>query len=219
MIRALRRTSGRSSSGLAHFLKQPLTPGDGIAMMDGCLTESLVRERSPMGNDTNLSGRWVGNYYQHNRPHPISLELIQDGESLTGSMWDGETDKDISVFEAAVEAGLPPGADEQIVAQLTEAFPDAPADSIRYVTHLPAESSLEGWVRGDTVYFLKTYEGAHVGGYKVGERIVGHVIEQHCVHYQGKLDQRRGAIEGRWWIDSQGAPGTARAEGSFEFSR
>lgn len=140
-----------------------------------------------MTNALNLSGRWVGAYYQHSRPHPISLELVQEDGRLTGSMWDGETDKEISVFEAAVEAGLPLCADEQIVAQLNRAFPDDPADSIRYVTHLPAESTVEGWVRGGTIYFLKTCEGAHVGGYKVGERIIGQVIEQHCVHYQGKL--------------------------------
>jgi CUE domain len=172
-----------------------------------------------MAKDTNLSGRWVGNYYQHNRPHPLSLELIQDGERLTGSMRDGETDQEFSVFEVAVDAGLPPGADEQIVAQLKEMFPEVPASSIRYVTHLSEESSIEGWVRGDMVYFLKTYEGAHVGGYKVGERIVGHFKEHHSVHYRGKLSPDGDTFEGKWWIESATGPGVARNEGSFEFSR
>lgn len=172
-----------------------------------------------MTKDPSLSGRWVGDYYQHNRPHPISLELIQEGERLTGSMIDGETDRESSVFEATAEAGLPPGSDEQIVAFVKEMFPDAPADSIRYVSHLPPESSIEGWVRGSTVYLLKTYEGAHIGGYKVGEQILGHLVEKHCVHYRGKLTLGGSKIEGRWWIEAETGQGTARNEGSFELSR
>ncbi len=172
-----------------------------------------------MTKDLNLSGRWVGDYYQHNRPHPISLELIQEGERLTGSMIDGETDRESSVFEASVEAGLPPGADEQIVAIVKEMFPDAPADSIRYVSHLPPESSIEGWVRESTVYLLKTYEGCHIGGYKVGERILGHLVENHRVHYRGKLNPGGTRIEGRWWIETQAEQGSVRNEGSFELGR
>jgi hypothetical protein len=172
-----------------------------------------------MAMGMNLSGRWEGFYSQHNRPHPISLELVQEGDQLSGSMRDRETDRESSVFEAAMDAGLPPGADEQIVARLGQMFPDAAADSIRYVSHLPAESSIEGWVRGDVVYFLKTYSGTHMGGYKVGEQLVGQVIESHCVHYQGKLAQGGNVIEGRWWIESEGGQGVARNEGSFEFKR
>jgi hypothetical protein len=100
-----------------------------------------------MPSNMNLTGRWDGDYYQHDRPHPILAELVQAGEQLTGSMRDGETDTASSVFDVAFEAGLPPGADEQIVARIREAFPDAPATPIRYVTHLPPESDLVGWVR------------------------------------------------------------------------
>ncbi len=172
-----------------------------------------------MTNDTNLSGQWAGEYHQHDRPHPISLELTQDGETLTGAMRDGETDRESTVFQISAEAGLPPGSDERIVAALTQIFPDAPADSIRYVSHLPAESSVAGWVRGADVYFLKTYEGDHFGGYKVGERIVGQVIKSHSVHYQGKLSAGGREIEGRWWIESAAEQGTARPEGSFILRR
>ena len=172
-----------------------------------------------MAQDTNLSGRWAGHYYQHNGPHPISLDIVQDGERLSGSMWDGDTEKEVSVFEAAAEAGLPPGADEQIVAQLGAMFPETRADSIRHVAHLPSQSSIEGWVRGDSVYFLKTYLGAHVSGFKIGERIVGQRIENHCVHYQGRLNEEGNGLEGRWWIEAQAGKGIARNEGSFELRR
>ena len=181
--------------------------------------EARLFARTSMANDTNLGGRWVGDYYQHDHPHPISLELNQVGDELTGSMRDGDTDQESTLFQVSAEAGLPPGADERIAAKLTEMFPDTPADSIRYVTHLPAESLVNGWVQGSTVYFLKTYEGAHFGGYKVGDRIVGHVTESHSVHYKGKLSPDGTEIEGRWWIESESGHGTARNEGSFILHR
>jgi hypothetical protein len=172
-----------------------------------------------MARENDLSGYWEGEYYQQNSPHPISLELNQEGERLTGTMTDGETDKESSVFEATAAAGLPPGADEQIVARLAEMFPDTPPDSIRYITHLPSGSSVEGWFRDSTVYFLKTYEGVHFGGYKVGERVVGQVAENHSVHYKGNLSADGREIEGRWWIESEAGQGSARNEGSFLLRR
>jgi hypothetical protein len=172
-----------------------------------------------MSSDTNLSGRWVGDYLQHDRPHPITAELVQVGERLTGFMRDSTTDSESSVFDFAAEAGLPPGADEQIVAHLREAFPDAPADPIHVVMHLPPESTLEGWVKGSTVYFLKTYQGDHFGGFKVGDQIVGQRIEDHAVHYRGKLSPDGLEIDGRWWIDPVAVPGARRSEGYFTLRR
>ena len=172
-----------------------------------------------MPKGTSLTGTWGGNYYQHGRPSPIEAELVQEGGRLTGTMWDGQTDKSSSVFEAVAEAGLPPGADEQIEARLRELFPDAPAAPIRYVTHLPPESSLEGWVRGAKLEFLKTYMGEHYGGYEVGDRIVGHVVEDHSVHYGGDLSPDGREIEGRWWIDPPPGSRGRRTEGSFTLRR
>src|SRR3954469_13969641 len=99
----------------------------------------------------------------------------------------------------AFEAGLPPGADEQIVARLRAAFPDAPASPIRYLTHLPPGSALEGRVNGTTVSFLKPYQGTHYEGFAVGDRLVGHRTDDHSVHYEGRLSGDGSEIEGRWW--------------------
>ncbi len=172
-----------------------------------------------MGSTPDLSGQWTGHYYQHSRPHPIALELLQEGEALYGSMTDGDTDRELSVFEASAESGMPPGTDERVVAHLKEIFPEIKADSIRYVTHLPSKSSIDGWVRESTVYFLKTYEGVHFGGYKVGDHLVGHVKESHSVHYQGRLSPDGRELEGRWWIDSDPGAGGPRVEGTFEVRR
>ena len=172
-----------------------------------------------MSAGTNLTGSWVGEYLQHDRPHPITAELVQAGESLTGSMRDGETDRASTVSELASDAGLPPGADERIIAQLREMFPGSPAASIRYVSHLPEESALDGWVRGSTVYLLKTYQGAHFDGFKVGDKLVGRQGASHAVHYRGELSPDCVEIEGKWRIDAVTEHGAGRAEGYFTLRR
>ena len=90
---------------------------------------------------------------------------------------------------------------------------------IRFVTHLPPESVLEGSVRGTTVTFLKTYRGTHFGGYEIGDRLVGHRIESHAVHYSGRVSRDRLEIEGKWWIDSAPESMIRRTEGSFTLRR
>jgi hypothetical protein len=172
-----------------------------------------------MSLKTDLGGRWVGSYDQHGRAHPIEAAFVQTGESLAGSMRDGETDSDRSLFDLAAEAGLPPGEDERIVEHLRREFPDAPATPIRYVTHLPPDSSLEGWVRGTEVYFLKTYRGTHSGGFQVGVKLVGFQKSGHAVHYRGQVSSDGAAIEGRWWIGPASGPLARGAEGSFSLRR
>lgn len=167
----------------------------------------------------NLTGLWDGNYYQHGRPQPIVADLVQAGERLTGSMSDGATDKDYSVTEWANHAGLPPGGDEQIVDRLRRMFPDAPATEVRYVTHLPPDSTLEGWVKGIEVYFLKFYEGTHYGGYQIGDKLVGFENDAHVVHYGGRVSADGQEIEGKWWIDPNPEVGSTRTEGSFTLRR
>src|SRR5262245_31734515 len=112
-----------------------------------------------MSNDLDLTGTWVGEYRQHNRPHAIAAVFHQAGEVLTGTMRDVEPDQEMSVTDATSDSGDVPGTDERIVARLRAMFPDEPASPVRYISHLPPRSTLEGWVRGSRVYFLKSYRG------------------------------------------------------------
>jgi hypothetical protein len=172
-----------------------------------------------MSQVTNLTDRWVGNYFQQGRPRPIVADLVQAGERLTGTMKDVVTDSESSVTKVASEAGLPPGGDEQIVDRLRRMFPDAPATPIRYVTHLPPDSALEGWVKGLEVYFLKAYEGTHYGSYQIGDKLVGFQNAEHVVHYGGRVSPDGEEIEGKWWIEDTPGHGPRRAEGSFTLRR
>lgn len=166
-----------------------------------------------------LTGRWSGHYQQHGQSHPIQAQLHQEGGHLSGTMQDGETGTERSVFEAAIEAGLPPGADEEIEARLHELHPEVPTSApVRALTVLPTDSVLEGMVREQRVYFLKTYQGEHFAGFRVGDQRVGRTITRHEVHYQGEINSEGTVLRGSWWIEPR-SQGERRAEGSFELRR
>jgi hypothetical protein len=172
-----------------------------------------------MATDVDLTGHWTGHYFQRDQARAIAADLVQTGESLQGRMRDDQTEFEQSVFETAVEAGLPPGADEQIIARLRRQFPDEPAAPIRATSTLPPTSVLAGSVRGRRVYFLKTYQGEAFSGYRVGCRQVGLTIEQHGVHYDGRLSADGTTLEGRWLIEPLPGYGSPRTEGRFLLRR
>ena len=172
-----------------------------------------------MSSLESLTGRWIGHYDQRGKEYPVSADLVQDGANLAGSMRDGQPDRDCSLFEAAVEAGLPPGADERIDANLRALIPDAPATAIRSLSHLPPDSQIAGRCEGRLISFVKSYVGNTFSGFKVGDKIVGMEAEGHAVSYQGKLSSDGLQLEGRWWIDADLKRGTPRSEGFFILRR
>jgi len=172
-----------------------------------------------MARDMDLSGAWAGHYYQTGTAHPIRMDLVQEGDRLRGSMRDSDTESEKSVFEAALDAGLQPGADEQIVASLRELFPEERDAPIRATSRLPALSLIEGTARGRQVEFTKTYQGEHFVGYRVGGQQFGLTVEQHAVHYRGEVSADGASLEGRWWIDPAPAAHVVRTEGNFELRR
>ena len=172
-----------------------------------------------MPEHANLSGRWAGHYSQHGADHPIKAELTQNGELLSGLMRDSDIVSEKTVFETALDAGLPPGADEQIEQSLRELFPDARGAPVRVTSRLPSVSLLEGFIHGRVVTFRKTYQGEHFVGYQVGGHRVGTTVAEHVVHYEGRLSDDDRTIEGQWWIEQDLARGVGRAEGTFELRR
>jgi hypothetical protein len=166
-----------------------------------------------------LTGRWHGAYVQHDRSHGVSADITQAGDRLTGFMRDHDTASESTVFEAAAEAGLPPGADEEIVANLRRLAPESSPSPIRYVSQLPAESSLEGSVVGNVVRFVKTYLGTSLSGYRVGERVIGSRREGHSVHYWGQVSVDGDEIIGEWFIEADATKGERRTSGPFHLRR
>jgi hypothetical protein len=170
-------------------------------------------------SSANLTGRWTGYYVERGEEYPITADFLEAGGRLSGFMYDGRPDRDFSVSQATAEAGLPPGADEQIEAKLREMVPDAPAGPIRYVSHLPPNSTLHGRRTGQAVSFLKTYQGNSFGGYRVGSHLLGIRRTGHDVHYEGQVSPDGLVIEGRWWIDADPVNETPGAEGLFHLRR
>jgi hypothetical protein len=170
-------------------------------------------------SSSDVTGRWVGHYVQRGKEFPISAELSHVGDRLTGSMRDGQTDHENSVFEAVAAAGLPPGADEQVVARLRQMVPDAASGTVRSFARLPAGARLEGHVSGRTISFLKTYQGTSFGGYRVGDKLIGCERPGHSVHYEGQLTADGSTIAGRWWIDPGPETRSPRLEGEFRLGR
>src|SRR5262245_29307044 len=101
---------------------------------------------------THLTGRWRGHYVQRGRQCPISGDLREAEGRLSGFMYDGEPDREYSVSQVAADAGLPAGADEQIEANVRGMVPDDAQGPVRYVTHLPTNSVLQGKRTGQAVY-------------------------------------------------------------------
>jgi hypothetical protein len=176
-------------------------------------------ESKTVNTPPNLTGQWTGHYEQRGKEYPIAAHLVHDGVNLTGSMRDEQPERDYSLFEAAVQAGLPPGADERIDRDIRALVPAAPSAPIRALTGLHPDSRLVGRVEGNVVSFVKTYLGASFHGYKVGDIILGAETAGHDVQYQGKLSPDRQTIEGRWWIDADSSRGHSRCDGLFSLRR
>src|SRR3954469_15404848 len=105
---------------------------------------SAVHRRSPIMASRHLTGRWSGHYLQQGKEFPISADIVEVEGRLSGFMYDGQPDREYALPEAAAEAILPTATDEHIEAKLRELVPDASAGPIRFVTHLPPHSILQG---------------------------------------------------------------------------
>jgi hypothetical protein len=167
---------------------------------------------------TDLSGRWEGCYMQSGAARKITAVLLQAENRITGTMRDWETEFDRSLFDAALEAGLPPGADEQIEEQLRRLHPAQPGAPIRSKSRLPSDSTLEGTVRAGFVAFTKTYQGRHFTGYQIGSQEVGWTAENHAVRYSGRIEADGNRIEGVWTICRPDSPQRA-LQGPFWLER
>jgi hypothetical protein len=162
-----------------------------------------------------VSGRWEGFFLQHGLKRPISADIHQEGDHLSGTMSDAETAFESSVSELAMEEGLPPGADEQIVEQVRSLVPGGYRLPVRAETLVPSDSVLDGEVAGDAVRFLKRYQGMSFTGYRIGDTRVGVSGEDQEVQYRGRISPDGNEIEGRWLLANSPAKGLVRTEGGF----
>lgn len=170
-----------------------------------------------------VTGRWVG-FYRY-RLHelgtfPITAEIRQVGERITGEMYDQITDRS-ELLDTLVEANrddLPPGKRLQLEASIRRFGEGA----VLVNSHLPETSDIEGKVADGLVEFTKAYRGAVEVEWSVGGRRVGSGARKgHRVHYAGRLDGE-GCFAGEWTIRRRGLLGRflpPEARGGFELYR
>ena len=163
-------------------------------------------DRPEAAGSFDVTGEWEGHYTQHDDKRPIKAVLSQEGNRISGTMTDVQTETERSLFDATVEAGLPPGSDEKIDEQIRQMMPAAGNEPIRVKAILPGQSQLDGIVEGGFVRFTKVYLGQHFVGYQVGDKGIGHVIEGHSVQYSGRLSGNGKTIEGNWTIHQPRVP-------------
>ncbi len=165
-----------------------------------------------------VAGEWQGYYTQHHDRHPIEAVLTQDRGRISGTMTDIQTESESSLFDAAAEAGLPPGADERLDTQIRQMIPGSGNAPIRAKAVLPEKSQLDGLIDGSLVKFTKVYQGQHFVGFQVGDTHLGQIREGHTVEYSGRLSGDGSLIEGKWRIHSQESP-KGHIEGFFVLQR
>ncbi|MHC4407017.1 MAG: hypothetical protein ACYTG0_45975 [Planctomycetota bacterium] len=161
---------------------------------------------TPSQGSIDLTGRWQGHYRQSGTARAIVATLVQSDDRIEGTMQDLETEFDRSLFDAALEAGLPPGADEQLDEHLRRQHPEIGNAPIRGKCRLPPESRIQGTIRGGQIVFVKTYQGEHFIGFQAGDKEIGHATEGHAVEYSGTIEPDGNRIEGRWTIYQPDAP-------------
>lgn len=168
-----------------------------------------------------MTGRWVG-FYRHRSEYlgafPITAEIRQDGNRITGEMYDQITDRS-NFLEELLEFRR---EDISPLSQLKmeEMIRQHGTGTVVVSSRLPDTSDIDGKISGDLVEFTKVYRGSMGFNWSVsGKEIASVERKRHKVHYSGHIDREKGFIAGEWTIRRPGLlsrflPPTAR--GTFE---
>jgi hypothetical protein len=171
-----------------------------------------------------MTGRWVG-FYRHRFEQlgafPITAELQQDGNRITGEMYDQITDRS-EFLETMVEIVREEISPVRRI-QLEKVIQRFGSGTVEVESRLPETSDIDGKVDGHLVTFTKAYRGSMEIHWKAHGKPLGSVTrENHKVHYAGQLDLEKGCIVGEWIIRRRGWLGRflpPEARGGFELYR
>jgi hypothetical protein len=151
------------------------------------------------------SGYWSG-HYEHDssvrsgRVFPIHATLLESRGRIEGLMSDEVTNFAFTLAKVLDNARSMGQTPAPAFNAMLERHPDAIVES-----SLPAASTLRGRLRGESLTFVKTYEGAEETWFRArGRTLASRVRPRHQVHYSGRFDAARGVIEGTWEIRQPG---------------
>jgi hypothetical protein len=153
-----------------------------------------------------LTGRWTG-FYRHISegmpPFPIVAELIQDGNRLSGEMYDQitEVSDTLERFLDVRRAEIPP----MQTLQLEETIRLLGSRTMLVTYRMPDTSDIVGTIHGDQVAFTKSYRGAVVYEATIdGDPFKSKEVTGHKVCYSGRLESEGGFLSGRWIVWRRG---------------
>lgn len=165
--------------------------------------EPKSQQSQSSSGEVTLTGDWQGHYTQHGSRHRLLARLTQQGPRFTGEMTDLDNVTVQSLFDFVADAGMQPGADEQLEGQIRQMLPEAGPGPITTRSILPWSSRLTGTVQGPFVRFIKTYDGEAWHGYEIDETGIGQRQPAHPVEYSGRLSPDGNMISGLWTIYHQ----------------
>lgn len=169
----------------------------------------------------NMTGRWVGFYRYRSEElgfFPITAEIRQEGNRITGEMYDQITELSDRLDRKLELMGddIPPA----LRARLQRNMAQLGTGEIVMNSRLPDTSDIEGMIDGGLVRFTKSYRGSHTYNWSVGGRIIGAGERpHHRVYYSGRFDGEGRSIAGEWLIRMTGLLGRflpPSARGGFE---
>src|SRR5262245_22274254 len=161
------------------------------------VTSATNRGRVAMPTSLDLTGRWVGCYRQFGREFPISADLSQTGELVTGLMTDGEATSEFSFADGLSHTRLP-----WYTVWLARLIVGARwpfrrrAGPLRLFWRLPRTAAVEGRVQGHRVTFCKSYQGDTKSGWRWGDQERISDVPDHRVMYEGSIADSGDNIEG-----------------------
>jgi hypothetical protein len=177
----------------------------------------------PLGDRHGVSGYWSGHYQydsllQAGRTCPVAATLWEVRGRIEGVMSDGLTHSAYSLRKVLDNADAMGKISAVVFEAMLRRHPGTTVEM-----SLPTDSVLRGRLRGDTLRFTKTYEGACTTRFlDAGWTLASVVSRHHRVHYSGVFDVARGVIEGTWEIRHPGPFGRflpRRGTGTFFLAR
>ena len=166
----------------------------------------LRAEDSKMADEkfgsADLTGRWTGFYRYISEgmpPFPIVAEISQDGNRLSGEMYDQITEvtDTLERFLEVRRAEIP--VMQALNLEQTIRLLGSRKMLVSY--RLPDTSDIEGTIYGAQVAFTKWYRGTVVHQSTIdGDPFRSNEVTGHKVCYSGHLESEVGFISGRWNI-------------------
>ncbi len=174
-----------------------------------------------MAGRFSMGGDWAGHYVSHYTERPegpvfgVTARLVEVAGAFNGTMVDLEPSYEVPLNSYLLRMEL---EDQRRARAYLESF-----KNITVRMTLPQRARIDGRWNNGSIEFVKRYEGAQtIEWLSEGKVITIQKVENHCVHYQGRLNPQGDVLDGKWRVRAQGLAGLfgkTNGEGTFHLVR